>query len=406
MSHDRVASTGILLNDYAGHPGQLQLGRWLGANGCRVSFVYCSSNTTPHGDLADGEGLELLAVDTGGEFEKYRLLPRLIDELRYGLGSIRLQRSSDCDVVITSNVPLISLALIAAHARLRGKRWIFWLQDVQSGLADSMVSQRRRSLVRVLRALEIRLLRAADHVVAISESFRRALEDEGVDPARVHVIENWAPIEELPMRPRDNTWAATHGLSDKFVYLYSGTLGRKHSPERLLALADHFADQPDVRVVVVSEGEGAAWLRDQVAQRPRPNLVLLPLQDYADLPDVLGAADVLVALLEETAGRFSIPSKVLTYMTAARPLLACVPADNLAHELIVDRTRAGLAATTSTEEFLEHAECLRALPDRGLAMGGRARAYAEDHFPIASTGERFQRLAWAEPVPGRSSLLG
>ena len=57
---------------------------------------------------------------------------------------------------------------------------------------------------------------------------------------------------KLPQRPRANAWAAAHGLSDKTVLLYSGTMGLKHDPELLVHLARRFKDRPDVRVVVVS----------------------------------------------------------------------------------------------------------------------------------------------------------
>ena len=41
---------------------------------------------------------------------------------------------------------------------------------------------------------------------------------------------------------------------------------------------------------------------------------------------MLASADVLVALLETDAGAFSVPSKVLTSLSAGRPILAAIPA--------------------------------------------------------------------------------
>ena len=70
-------------------------------------------------------------------------------------------------------------------------------------------------------------------------------------------IENWAPVDELPARPRENEWARRHGLDGKPVLLYSGTLGLKHDPGLLHRLAEAL---PEVAVVVASEGLGADWL--------------------------------------------------------------------------------------------------------------------------------------------------
>ena len=69
---------------------------------------------------------------------------------------------------------------------------------------------------------------------------------------------------------------------------------------------------------MISEGMGEARLRESAARAALPNLRLLPFQPIDHYPDVLGAADVLVALLEPTAGTF-VPSKVLSYLCAGRP---------------------------------------------------------------------------------------
>ena len=74
---------------------------------------------------------------------------------------------------------------------------------------------------------------------------------------------------------------------------------------------------------------------------PKPNLVFLPLQPMDVFPDVLGAADVLVALLENDAGPFSVPSKVLSYLCAGRPILLSAPPSNLSVRL-VEKAAAGL----------------------------------------------------------------
>ena len=52
-------------------------------------------------------------------------------------------------------------------------------------------------------ARERGLLRRADAVVAITEGFRPLLREWGVPDAQIHVVENWAPLEEMPPRPKD-----------------------------------------------------------------------------------------------------------------------------------------------------------------------------------------------------------
>jgi colanic acid biosynthesis glycosyl transferase WcaI len=377
----------VVLNDYAGHPFQAQLARELADRGHEVLFVYCSTNVTPHGDLAaERPGLEVVGVSTGRTFAKYSLVRRTVQEIRYGLASARLQRSRGCDVVLSSNVPI--LALLVMRLLMPGVRQVLWLQDIQAGLAGLLLTGPKRILASVFERLEHRAITGADAVVAIAPSMADHLAERGVDRERVSVIENWAPIEDLPQRPRRNHWSARHGLDDAFVFLYSGTIGIKHRPELLVRLSQEFAERPEVRIVAVSEGRGAEWLADEQRRLGLDNLVLLPFQPFAELPDVLASADVLVALLEPQAGTFSIPSKILSYLCAGRALLASLPGVNSAAGLVADRSRSGLVSSTE-EAFVADARRLFESATLRHQLGASGRRHAELAFDIDRIADRF-----------------
>lgn len=210
-------------------------------------------------------------------------------------------------------------------------------------------------------------------------------------PARaISVIENWAPLDELPALPRENAWSNEHGLNGRTVYLYSGTLGFKHDPELLLELARWARGRDDVLVVVVSEGVGADWLAEQ--RRDEPALRLLPYQPYERLPEVVASADVLVGVLEREAGRFSVPSKVLTYLCAGRPLLVAVAAENLAAR-VVERSGGGVVVPPGDAAALvSNAAALLDDPRRREQLGRAARAYAEQAFDVESLAARFEAV--------------
>jgi glycosyltransferase involved in cell wall biosynthesis len=174
------------------------------------------------------------------------------------------------------------------------------------------------------------------------------------------------------------------------VFLYSGTLGLKHEPGLLVELARRFRGEHQVAVVVVSEGLGADSLRSQAVEQSLENLHVLDYQPYEQLPEVLATADVLVALLESSAGVFSVPSKVLTYLCAARPLLASMPKENLAAKTI---ERAGAGIVTSPGDataFLSSAVVLFNDARTRIDMGRAARRFAEANFRIDMIAGRFE----------------
>ena len=130
----------------------------------------------------------------------------------------------------------------------------------------------------------------------------------------------------------------------------------KHNPDLLLGLALQYRGDPSVLVVVVSEGIGAEWLRKESAARGLDNLLLFPYQPFAMLPDLLASGDVLVSVLEEDAGVFSVPSKVLSYLCAGRALLLAVPAENLAARLVRENHAGLTVAPADKTGFLRAAE--------------------------------------------------
>jgi colanic acid biosynthesis glycosyl transferase WcaI len=152
-------------------------------------------------------------------------------------------------------------------------------------------------------------------IIVIAESFKQALQTKSrIAPSKINVIENWAPIEDIATKPKTNPWSAAHGLAQHDVVLYTGTLGLKHNPSLILSLAAALQDRAKTKVVVVSEGPFAGWLSARAQEQSLRNLSVLPFQAYESYPEVLAWAYVLISMIENDAGEYSVPSKVLSYL--------------------------------------------------------------------------------------------
>jgi len=203
------------------------------------------------------------------------------------------------------------------------------------------------------------------------------------------VIENWAPTDELPEFARDNAWAVANMPADGLRVVYSGTLGYKHNPSLLLDMARR---RPDVHVMIFSEGQVADRTAAEAKAEGLANFHVRPWVPFADLPRMLSASDVFVAVIEPEAGIYSVPSKILTYLAIGRPILALVPDENLAARLI-DRNEAGFTASATHEQDLLNAlDRLTADSDLRTRMGDNGRAYARQTFDISAIGDRFMTI--------------
>lgn len=390
----------IVLHDYGGYSFPIQLARWLAGQGHEVLYLYSADVEAPRGRLAqsagDPAGLRIEAVSTGRSLPKYALLRRWWQEMDYGARLGARTTAFRPDVVLSTNTPPAVQAALLKALRKRNLPLLCWVQDIFSvGAAEILKGKPallRWAACRFLERVEFATMRDAAGLVVISEDFLPVLARYGVRHPRNAVVENWAPQGEIRPLPKDNPWSRAHGLADRFVFLCAGTMGMKHNPDLLAALARSFRNDPEVRVVVVSQGIGRRWLETVKQAEALDNLLLFDFQPFETLSQVLASADVGVVVLEAFAGTLSVPSKVYSHFCSNRPILGAIPATNHAHRLIRDR-KAGLCVEP-TDETGFIATAMRLRQDAALRQSyadGQA-AYAAEAFDIDRIGDRFSAL--------------
>ncbi len=393
----------ILVHDFAGHPFAVQLSRELARRGHAVLHLYSSVNRTPKGALAkqanDPPGLEIRPLAAGQDYRRNSFVQRWRDERAHGALLADAIRAWRPEIAIIGNTPLDVLA--PAHPVIKevGARFVFWVQDLL-GIASHKILRTRLPIAgeiigRFHIALEKRFARTADALVLITDDFTPILRGWGVPPERLHVIENWGPLGEITPRPRRNAWAEKNGLLDRHVFLYTGSMGLKHDPGLLVALARHLKGRADATVVVISEGRGADYLTVRKQEEGLDALRVLPFQSYGEMPDVLATGDVMLAVLGADAGVFSVPSKVLSYLCAGRPVLGAMPAENLAARMVRENGLGVVVAPDDERGFLAAADRLLADEDERARLGANAAAYAAGRFDMGRIGDAFERVLMA-----------
>ena len=344
----------------------------------------------------DPAGFNTTPIRLKEQINKQNLFKRREQEQEHGRSVSKVIEEFNPEIILSANSPLESQKILQATARRKRIPMVYWLQDIL-GVGMHMLLKDKAPVIgdlvgRYYRKLEESLLKESAAIVAISEDFTSVLLPMGIAPAKIHVIENWAPLDEVPMRPKENTWTKKLRLEQTFNFVYSGTLGMKHNPGLLSALASAFLDKPDVRVIVISEGPGRQWLEEQKNEKKLDNLLLMDFQPFADVPNVLGGGDVVIAILDPSAGIFSVPSKVMTYMCSGRAMLLAVPLENLASR-IVGKNETGLTcAPTDEAGFVKSGRTLYNDAAVRQRMGDNARAYAERAFDIDAISDRFEKV--------------
>lgn len=385
----------VLFHDYGGHAFTAQIARHLASRGLTTMYISFAGFATPKGhvDKKAGDPRTFFAeqIDISLPFDKDNLLRRRQQQIEYARLAAKRVIAAEPKIVVSSNCPLEVQQHLLNACRKVGAKFVFWLQDIHSEAIGRILGNKSRLLGRLAgryyEGIEKSLLSKSDGVIAIASDFIELIGPNGWGLAVDHVvtIENWAPIEDIPLLPRHNSVATKLYRAGRTRITYSGTLARKHNPELLL----HLARSLDADIHLFSEGKAAKYVQDTAHAEGLENMIVAPWVRVEDLPKTLAGADILCAFIEDDAGRFSVPSKVLSYLSAGRPILASIPEENLAARTIRSANAGLVAASDSPEAFVEAAKTLLADGHLRQQLGKNGRAYAERAFDINQKCDRF-----------------
>jgi colanic acid biosynthesis glycosyl transferase WcaI len=333
----------ILVNDHSGHSFTLSLSKELASKNNIVLHCFSKNFQSPKGNMeklpGDPDTLLYYPLEYKSKFKKYSVFQRAIQERTYADMLNSIIASERPDIVICANTPLVAQQRILKFCKKQGIPFILWCQDIYSKAIKKIAFKKAwfvgYLLAKPFEYLEKYQLKNADCIVSITEDFKSQFKDWGIQTPNF-VIPNWSPISELQISGKENEFSKTFNLEKTFNIVYSGTMGFKHNPKLIVELCKRLLPNEDVKVVVVSEGLGADFLKKGKEAFELKNLELIPFQPFERFSSVLSSADAFLALLEDDAGLYSVPSKILSYLCAGKPIVIAAPLNNLASKIVVE----------------------------------------------------------------------
>lgn len=384
------------MHDYGGFAFPLELSLELTKRRYRLLHVYTSSSGSPTAAFP-ADTARFASIDIAiPRVQKANFIKRWRAERLYGGKVAEIIRQKKPHVLISANTPLDAQAQIARACDQVNCKFIFWLQDILSMATRSVLSQKfgvaGQLIGRYYHSIEKNLLRDAASIITITDAFAAILANWGIEREKVSVIPNWAPIASIPERDKVNPFSLEYGLADKFVVLYAGTMGMKQSPDIVVTAARALLHHKKIIFVVISDGVGMDHLAEKKARWQLDNMLLLPLQPFERLPDVLASADVGLVLLDPEAGSFCVPSKVWSIYCSARPALLVVPEHNLAARVTKSVDAGIVLPPEKSNELQDSIMYLHSHPQRRCSMGKNGRSYAEVNFRIDHIADQFEQI--------------
>lgn len=302
------------------------------------------------------------------------------------LGTVSFMVQSLWVMLFTPNVGGIffstSPPMIGVTAAIAG--WVrrvpiaYWAMDLNPDQLYALGKLKPTDFTaRLIETVNRFILRRSSLIVTLDRFMAAALRQRKVGEDKLLVLPLW-PHEEHLAGGDDgdaNPFRQQHGLTDKFVVMYSGNHSPSNPLDTLLEATRAFADDDQMRFVFVGGGLDKRKIEAFIADHKLTHVISLPYQPLETLKHSLRAADVHVVALGEAMVGVVHPCKIYGAMAIAKPVLFLGPTPSHISDLMDQASIGWRIAHGDVEQAVQTLRAIRVTStDERQLMGRRAHS--------------------------------
>ncbi len=308
---------------------------------------------------------------------------RLLNHTSFALSSFTgLRAVGQTDVVVAETPPLFTAASAVRIARLLRARLLLNVADLWPESAVQLGMLKNRAAIRTAEWMERFAYACADVVTVPTPGMRSILHARGYGEDKVKLLPNAVDTERFSPSPRTT--------SEQCHAVYCGTVGLAQGVGTLLDAAELLqrANQP-VELTIVGDGAERLELEARARSSGLDRVTFVGRVSREEVPDRIAAADLTVMTLRDVPlFEDALPTKLLEYMAAGRPVVAGA-SGQVAR--LLDEVGAGIACPPEQPAAL--ADAIRRLasdPQLAEEMGARGRRYVEERLSRRAMVDRLE----------------
>jgi len=285
------------------------------------------------------------------------------------------------DIILVYSPPLF-LGKSASFIRfVRGGKLVLNIQDLFPQSAIDLGLLRNNILITFFRWLESHLYKIANLITVHSEGNKTYVESHGGHSDRTRVIPNLVDVEHIKPGKRDNSFRQSQRLDPQaFIISFAGVIGYSQDLDTVVGAAKLLVENHNIIFYIV--GDGMEKSRLMKLTEGMENIRFLPMLPKEKYVELLHASDACLVTLRSEVKTPVVPSKILSIMAAGRPVIASLPLEGDAPEIIRD-AQCGVCIEPGNATLLADAiHLLYKDPERCASFGKNGRTYVESHFSL------------------------
>jgi colanic acid biosynthesis glycosyl transferase WcaI len=241
--------------------------------------------------------------------------------------TLRILQLAPVDVIVSLTSPPLLPFLAALAVPAKARALVLWSMDLNpdEAIAAGWLSADSLSTLCLSRMLLYSLHRA-DRIVALDRFMEERILAKNVAETKITVIPPWSHDDHVCFDSSGrNEFRALHGLTDKFVVMYSGNHSPCHPLDTLVAAAEFLTQMRDIVFCFVGGGSEFRKVKDRAQLNHLDNIRCFPYQPLEKLSGSLSAADLHVVVLGTPFVGIVHPCKVYNVLAVGKRFLYIGP---------------------------------------------------------------------------------
>ena len=376
----------------SGHSISIDLIHEFQRNGHDV-YVVCSIEKKEGGEtyLSEEAGCKILRVKIGNN-KKAGIIEKGLTTVflpRYYIKAIkRYYADVKFDLVMYPTPPITHYDTVKFIKKRDGAKSYLLLKDIfpQNAVDIGMMrkSGAKGVLYKYFRKKERKLYAISDRIGCMSQANVEYLlkHNPTLSPDKVEICPNSIEIQDMTVTAEERVaLREKYGIPlDKKVFVYGGNLGKPQGIPFLIECLKTQENKEGVYFLVVGDGTEFGKLERYFSESGGENVKLMKRIPKADYDRLVAACDVGMIFLDHRFTIPNFPSRLLAYMQAGLPVLACTDPNTDVGKVI---TEGGFGWWCESNDAAAFARLVDAACEADYgAMKERELSYLQQHYTV------------------------
>lgn len=363
-------------------------------NGHNLTIAMANEKKYLNKTTFNSEGkIDILRIKVGNQFGVNFIkkgISNLLVERQFKNAINKFLSNKNFDLILYATPPVTFANVVKFCKKKYNAKTYLMLKDIfPQNAVDIGLFKKNGLIYRIFKKKEENLYKNSDWIGCMSKkNINYLLEhNQWIDNNIVELFPNTITPSKFNLDKKEYIYRKKLNIKDnKILYVFGGNLGKPQGIDFLIKSIKSIENNDNCHFIIVGSGSEKEKVKDESKNIKNLTFIeALPRDEYEDL---IKECDIGIISLDY---RFTIPnypSRILSYMDKAMPILACTDKNTDIRELVEDEAKCGKwCYSNDVEGFKNCIEYFQKNRNNFRKIGLNGRKYLEKNFNVENSIE-------------------